>query len=719
MPKLVQERRPTRERKAPARLTDATDRCTKVSPKEKKVKAARIPTKFNVGEKVDANYRGWKKYYAGTITKVSSRDAYDILYDDGDAESNVPWKRIKKRANEVDTYQAGLSEEESASDWDTKPRAKEQASEAAPSEDELESDWETTKPAAKKPDAKKRTSAKNASAKNPAAKKPAGKKPAGKKPAPSGSALTVGQLAATKASQVPARWLAPRGQATAPARARDQSASSPARRPARARATANPRSPAKRLRRLVGDIASAVGRATGLSPSVPKVVRTSPGSNSGGSTITGTTAGTDASNLNGEPNTGKEIEEFFLQDYNEKGDGGDSDVEGDLINVHHESLLRNEGQEVLLRDEANDIDAEEEGVVGNCIPGAPEGWDPPSAPWDYEPAPPKFDAPECFEDVDNPGGWSPFTFRARYSNNKYVGHFTPSGAQVVPENAEGKRVVTNEDGEEWEFFYDGWTPSDFDNATYVRGGAKKGNLNPKSRKGRLDAKVLKKHGLNEARMEGKDAFFFFQLLFPVCNPAESTVKDDDRIPFFTHARACSNIYAVGEKNWGGGVGHVFKLFTEAELVHKTGVEIRHGAREGRPGSLHQRWSAEDPNYDALIAENVSISRFRQIKACYKLNNNFFSGKRGDDEFDPCDKYDHIIKALCHNMNYVTEYADLDYAIDETTWGFSGYSGECGGRLRNKPVGKGTHVLLLLDFCQIDQLVLLTNLLLLIQVVRQR
>ena len=40
------------------------------------------------------------------------------------------------------------------------------------------------------------------------------------------------------------------------------------------------------------------------------------------------------------------------------------------------------------------------------------------------------------------------------------------------------------------------------------------------------------------------------------------------------------------------------------------------------------------------------------------------------------------------MNYVTAKADLDCTVDETTWGFSGYSGDAGGRLMNKPVSKG-------------------------------
>ena len=57
---------------------------------------------------------------------------------------------------------------------------------------------------------------------------------------------------------------------------------------------------------------------------------------------------------------------------------------------------------------------------------------------------------------------------------------------------------------------------------------------------------------------------------------------------------------------------------------------------------------------------------------FKLNNNMTEPERGQDGYDPCSKYDHIYKAVCHNMNFVTKHADLDFGIDESTWGFSGY-----------------------------------------------
>jgi len=81
-------------------------------------------------------------------------------------------------------------------------------------------------------------------------------------------------------------------------------------------------------------------------------------------------------------------------------------------------------------------------------------------------------------------------------------------------------------------------------------------------------------------------------------------------------------------------------------------------------------------------------------------------KKGDAGYDPCSKYDFIYKVLIHNMNYVTKFADLDATIDESTWGFGGFSGECGGQLINKPVSRGKYKMPFIDFSLIMLLILL-------------
>ena len=380
--------------------------------------------------------------------------------------------------------------------------------------------------------------------------------------------------------------------------------------------------------------------------------------------------------------------DFFVQDYTEKGNGGDSDEEGEECMLHSVAAVNlinsrfNLEATVARLAESADLDADEDGIEGS-----PDGWQPPGAPIDWAGYIPKGvdeNEPVTFKEVDNPGKWSDFTFRPKYKDGKYLGHFTPSGAQVVPENGEGKRIQGA-----YQFYYDGYTPDATDKANYVRGDATKEDLKPKSRKGSLDVEVLKKLGLDATRVE-RDPLFFLTCLLPICDPQRSGIEGDNRMLFFTHARACTNIYSVGAKGWGGGYGHDFKNAQEAELVNWMGVTIRHGAREGTPGSLHCRWDKGDPNYDEIIDGSITYSRFKQLKSVFKLNNNCTEPERGTDGYDPCSKYDHIYKAMCHNMNFVTKYADFDFGIDESTWGFSGYCGEVGGRLMNKPKDKGTY-----------------------------
>ena len=129
-----------------------------------------------------------------------------------------------------------------------------------------------------------------------------------------------------------------------------------------------------------------------------------------------------------------------------------------------------------------------------------------------------------------------------------------------------------------------------------------------------------------------------------------------------------------------------------ELVRWTSCPIRNGAMDGRPSTLPAHWKTDDVCFDPLIYDAMSYSHWRSIKRFFKLNNNLTNTKKkGDDGYDPCRKYNFIYKVLVHNMNYVTNSADLDATVDESTWGFGGYSGDCGQRLMNKPVLRGKFV----------------------------
>ena len=74
---------------------------------------------------------------------------------------------------------------------------------------------------------------------------------------------------------------------------------------------------------------------------------------------------------------------------------------------------------------------------------------------------PPADKAKCepdFQDVDNPGGWSSYSYRPVFKKEKngekkYKHHCLPTGCIPVPKNKDGKRII---DG--WHFFYRGWNP---------------------------------------------------------------------------------------------------------------------------------------------------------------------------------------------------------------------------------------------------------------------
>ena len=51
---------------------------------------------FEVDERVEANYMGTGAYYSGRIVECLNDNLYNILFDDGDRESNVPASRIRR-----------------------------------------------------------------------------------------------------------------------------------------------------------------------------------------------------------------------------------------------------------------------------------------------------------------------------------------------------------------------------------------------------------------------------------------------------------------------------------------------------------------------------------------------------------------------------------------------------------------------------------------------
>ena len=248
----------------------------------------------------------------------------------------------------------------------------------------------------------------------------------------------------------------------------------------------------------------------------------------------------------------------------------------------------------LYEDDIDDIDDDigeppTDAIVPNsttALVGAPDGWNPPCPPPSFTGYQQKHNAP-AEADIDNPARWSMFTFTPNFdSKNKYTYHTTPSGARVVRLNTNGKRQVNG-----WEFFYQDWQGDEFAQKTYARTGAEFGNLKPKSRKGCLDVDVLKKHGLMAARVRN-DPMFFYQMIFPFCDPSESGVTNDHRMPYFSNATVCTNMYACW-KGAGSGYGQEFPPVSIPELIKWTGVPICNGALDGKPSTLLHHWKEGD------------------------------------------------------------------------------------------------------------------------------
>ena len=218
-----------------------------------------------------------------------------------------------------------------------------------------------------------------------------------------------------------------------------------------------------------------------------------------------------------------ENEESILEDERcgNIGDGGDSDEEGeegaDTADLFDDAI----NDSLQARMESTDVQDDERNFVH-----APDNWSPPTKPDTYHHvAKPERGEPQ-FCDLDNPGGWDDFSYQPKYDTrekgSKYLGHYLPTGATVVPKTPAGKRFI---DG--YEFFYNGWKGD-----TERRNGATVENLFPPERKGMLDADKLKLHGLTKDKMCNDmnlpDAAFFYQLLLPFCDPEKLGIPDDKR-----------------------------------------------------------------------------------------------------------------------------------------------------------------------------------------------
>ncbi len=142
--------------------------------------------------------------------------------------------------------------------------------------------------------------------------------------------------------------------------------------------------------------------------------------------------------------------------------------------------------------------------------------------------------------MDNPGGWSLYTFRPMFEprGGKYICHAMPAGAVPVPINA----VMGKREAGGYEFFYQGWKQEN-PTSENCRFGATREELFPSDR----DVTFLKKMGLSKQRMEQCNALFFYQLLLPIVDPTMSTINGDTRMGYYEDVARNTNMYIWSEE----------------------------------------------------------------------------------------------------------------------------------------------------------------------------
>jgi hypothetical protein len=151
-------------------------------------------------------------------------------------------------------------------------------------------------------------------------------------------------------------------------------------------------------------------------------------------------------------------------DTNEVGDGGTSDAEGEGYEcvISFKDGMKEVELEQLCFDankiesgvEVDDNDAfvceVKDNTSNSSLYGAPPGWSALSAPDDWNPNVNRNCGEPRFEDVDNPGAWSNYTFRPMFKprGGKYICHAMLAGAVPVPINA----VTGKKEAGGYEFF---------------------------------------------------------------------------------------------------------------------------------------------------------------------------------------------------------------------------------------------------------------------------
>eukprot|EP00957_Ditylum_brightwellii_P045380 3439898-Ditylum_brightwellii.AAC.1 len=142
-----------------------------------------------------------------------------------------------------------------------------------------------------------------------------------------------------------------------------------------------------------------------------------------------------------------------------------------------------------------------------------------------------------FKDVDNPGAWPEFCYKASFNlKDEYTCHKTPTGATPVPLDDNGWYFVNG-----WKFHSQGWKDASEEKA---RHGATYSNLFSDSRKGKLDHNMSSWLGMGPEKIKQKDALWFDQLLLLMCAVSKSGIRNDPCKTYYSKVEKYSNIYAA-------------------------------------------------------------------------------------------------------------------------------------------------------------------------------
>jgi hypothetical protein len=133
--------------------------------------------------------------------------------------------------------------------------------------------------------------------------------------------------------------------------------------------------------------------------------------------------------------------------------------------------------------------------------------------------------------------------------------------------------------------------------------------------------------MNSQLTECITTLFFYQMLFPICNPSESGVESDHRMPYFFYVPVFTNMYTMW-KGAGSGYGHHFAPVLIPELMHWTAVPLCNGALDGKTATLFHCWKEDGPRYDSVVVDNIQKKQWRQIKRYFKLSMGIEEKRRG-------------------------------------------------------------------------------------------